>query len=310
MNEVIQNKINTQTNGKLVYRLISNYTNNKDRMSFLHTECGRTFEKATNDLLKQIKANKCACNHCAKEDNKLSFDEIKETLSKSEFQLLTSKEDYINSYSPIKVKHRNCEEYETTYKNLFGKKKVKEFCRFCTPTKKFTLEEVKDIIGEDFLILEEYKNDKLPFLVRHTVCGKDFGMLLNNFRFNNSSCPNCFEKSKSETIISTILTENNIVFEREKRFKDCRYKNTLPFDFYIKNNNGKEFLIEFNGEQHYKGWNGTKSEESKIKFEEQLVRDKIKEKFCEEDDNKELFIIKYDENLEDAMKVILEKLVI
>jgi len=55
--------------------------------------------------------------------------------------------------------------------------------------------------------------------------------------------------SQGEYYIAKILSENNISFEKNKTFNLCRGKSgfCLPFDFYINNN----FLLEFDGKQHY-----------------------------------------------------------
>ena len=62
-------------------------------------------------------------------------------------------------------------------------------------------------------------------------------------------CPSCNE-SKGEKEIFMFLTENNIKFEREKKFSNCisdRNKK-LRFDFYIPS---KNICIEYDGEQHF-----------------------------------------------------------
>lgn len=62
-------------------------------------------------------------------------------------------------------------------------------------------------------------------------------------------CPICKE-SKGEQKIRNWLTKNNISFEAQKCFKECKgISNYLPFDFYIKE---KNLLIEYQGIQHYK----------------------------------------------------------
>jgi hypothetical protein len=37
-------------------------------------------------------------------------------------------------------------------------------------------------------------------------------------------------------------------FERQKRFKGCKYKYELPFEFWVED---KNILIEFDGIQHF-----------------------------------------------------------
>lgn len=78
--------------------------------------------------------------------------------------------------------------------------------------------------------------------------------------------------SKGEKKINDILTQEGIFFETQKKFIDCKYKDYLRFDFYVNN----EYLIEFDGEQHFKWgkcWNGDNKEIIK-------KRDIIKNLYC------------------------------
>jgi very-short-patch-repair endonuclease len=69
-----------------------------------------------------------------------------------------------------------------------------------------------------------------------------------NIRQQGGGCPYCFE-SRGEKRIDLYLKNVYFVFEREKRFKTCRWKNPLPFDFCIPS---LKVLIEYQGEQHYR----------------------------------------------------------
>ena len=60
-------------------------------------------------------------------------------------------------------------------------------------------------------------------------------------------CKNC-NISKGELSIENYLTEQQIEFEREKKFSECINKRMLPFDFYLTNLN---ICIEYDGEHHY-----------------------------------------------------------
>lgn len=117
-----------------------------------------------------------------------------------------------------------------------------------------------------------------------------------------SGCPNCINYSKGEEKIFDILTKNNINFEQNKRFKECRNKHPLPFDFHIKE---KDILIEYDGIQHFeKRFNMT---EKQFKLRQKL--DKIKDKYCK-DNNIYLVRIPYTEfnNIEEILiknKVII-----
>ena len=129
------------------------------------------------------------------------------------------------------------------------------------------------------------------------ICPKHglFEQLANN-HLNGHGCPIC-KYSKGELKIKNYLTEKKIFFIPQKRFKDCKDKYTLPFDFYLPDYN---FCIEYNGEQHYASipfWGGDEELEIRKK------RDKIKKEYCE-NNNIPLIIIKYDEDINKKLKDI------
>lgn len=87
-------------------------------------------------------------------------------------------------------------------------------------------------------------------------------------------CPIC-SLSKGELRIQNYLKSKNINFEPQFRFEKCKNKNTLPFDFYIKELN---LCIEYDGELHYMDKFGT--------LEQQKINDEIKNNFCVEENIK------------------------
>jgi len=64
------------------------------------------------------------------------------------------------------------------------------------------------------------------------------------------------------------LLEHDIKFTHQMRFDDLRSINKLPFDFYLHDFN---LLVEYNGIQHERGWQGSAEDAKNIK-----QRDKIK----------------------------------
>lgn len=60
-------------------------------------------------------------------------------------------------------------------------------------------------------------------------------------------CPICME-STGEKDIRIFLERYNIKYIRQKKFKKCKYKRQLPFDFYLPDSN---ICIEYDGEQHF-----------------------------------------------------------
>jgi len=74
--------------------------------------------------------------------------------------------------------------------------------------------------------------------------------------------------SFGELAIFTDLLEHDIKFTHQMRFDDLRNVNKLPFDFYLHDFN---LVVEYNGIQHERGWQGDAEDAKGIK-----KRDKIK----------------------------------
>lgn len=85
-------------------------------------------------------------------------------------------------------------------------------------------------------------------------------------------------QSQGEFIIEKILQENEINYIKEYKFNDLKNIQPLRFDFAIFNNNTLQFLIEFDGKQHYTGpeasWKNTRT------LEEIQYADNLKNKYC------------------------------
>jgi hypothetical protein len=76
--------------------------------------------------------------------------------------------------------------------------------------------------------------------------------------------------SYGELVIYIYLLQHDIKFTHQKKFDDLRHINKLPFDFYLPNFN---LVIEYNGIQHKRGWEGNPANAEEIKFRDQLKID-------------------------------------
>lgn len=107
-------------------------------------------------------------------------------------------------------------------------------------------------------------------------------------------CPLC-KGSSGERDIADLLTRNNIKYIPQKTFIGCKFKNLLRFDFYLPDYN---LVIEYDGQQHFKPveyFGGKKI------FEENKIRDNIKDNYCHDNDII-LCRIKYNESIYDKIK--------
>jgi len=115
-------------------------------------------------------------------------------------------------------------------------------------------------------------------------------------------CPKC-SSSKGEIIIKKLLEEKNISYKPQFTFPDLKYKKILYFDFGVLDSKGNlKYLLEYNGEQHYRRF--VKFHPTEEKFKIAQYRDKLKMEYCMRN-NIPLFIIKFDEDIKLEMEKII-----
>lgn len=111
---------------------------------------------------------------------------------------------------------------------------------------------------------------------RCNLCGREF--LVPTGRLKTQISCGCVKDSYGVAVIKSLLTINNIRFETEKIFEDCIFNDTKKkgrFDFYVNN----QYLIEFDGQQHFSFSGGWNTEEQMLKTQK---HDRIKDRWCQE----------------------------
>lgn len=136
-----------------------------------------------------------------------------------------------------------------------------------------------DMIGEKFgklTVLEEVPKQgrRIRYKCR-CECGNITTVIGEDLRSGHTKSCGCL-KSKGEDLISQLLRNNNILFETEKTFDNCRFPDTnyhARFDFWVNNS----YLIEFDGVQHF---NIPNKWDSKETYEIRKQRDDFKTEWC------------------------------
>ena len=154
--------------------------------------------------------------------------------------------------------------------------------------------------GYTFIKLKKFNNNKSIIEIwcgnpNHNSYEVRFDVFKGNKEKEGTRCPYCNE-SKGEKRINSFLLKNNINYLIQYRFEDCKFKYTLPFDFYLPKYN---CCIEFDGGQHYKivDWFGGLDG-----FVDTKIRDTVKNIYCQQNNIKLIRIPYWDfDNIEDIL---------
>lgn len=154
--------------------------------------------------------------------------------------------------------------------------------------------------------LDKYTNSRTRIHCRCKLDGYEWMALPSSLIYHYCGCPKC-SMTRGENRIDTILQDNNIIYEIQKRFSDCRDEHPLPFDFYIPSIN---MCIEFDGEQHFRPvrfHSNMTDEHINDKFQKVRQHDLIKDNYCK-DNQIELLRIPY-YSFDDIDTIISERVI-
>lgn len=265
------------------YLNIEEYKNKRTKIKFKHSKCGTEFETLPFDLIRGLKK----CPKCMREKLKTMHlkgrDEFQDEFNKvsnGEYELLS---EYKGSSKKIKVRHNECGYvFEPTPNNFVNKGSR---CPKCSNRKKkSTLEfskEVYSISNGEYEVVSEYLGTNKKIVMFHNECNSCYETTPQKF-LSGCRCTSCNE-SKGEAEVRRILLKYELDFSKQYRFSDCRGKKyPLPFDFAVFNKNELSFLIEYDGEQHYKPitFKGIDVKKSLEQFEKCKINDSIKNDYC------------------------------
>ena len=140
---------------------------------------------------------------------------------------------------------------------------------------------IKNLIGQRFGKLVVLKDsgkrvNKNVVWLCQCDCGNLYQARSNHLQDGHIKSCGCQKQSRGVLEIQRILIENKIPFQKQKTFDDCRFSDTKAlarFDFYVNDT----YLIEFDGEQHFKSVDFYGGQES---FKKRLQHDKFKDQWC------------------------------
>jgi len=292
------------------YTLISEYINNKTRVTIQHNKCNNIYEVRPDRFIQGDR-----CPYCA--GKIVTTDEYKNkvyNLTNGEYELIS---EYINNKTKIKILHHKCNNiFEITPINFNNNHR----CPYCShPSKKNSIEDIKTKIfnqvnNEYTLLSDTYINNKSKLLFRHNKCGNEFESSADNFLNKKRRCPKCSLELRSKKhkltheeflakIPKDVFNDYDILTKYTARknnikvlCKKCNNTFILTADEFLAGNRcphcrvsiGEDFIDKWltkNGYEHIWHFKDFKD----CKYKKTLEFD-----FKLEDSNGKIFIIEYD----------------
>lgn len=186
--------------------LESGYKNVDTPIKIVHS-CGNIFFPTVNNIL----SYKTKCPFCSG-NNKKTTDMYKSEVLKlvgNEYSVL---EEYVNTNTPIKMKHNKCgHEYSVSPHNFIGTpNRDGRRCPKCSKHLKFGIDDIakfiKDKYGDEYILLSKtYKNNHTYLDFKHSICGTIFKSTFMNMKKEFCHCPIC--NATSLTTLKSFLED-------------------------------------------------------------------------------------------------------
>lgn len=254
------------------FEYLNEYRGLNYKIKIRHKKCNHIFLQNPNNHLRGSGCPKC------------KMEKIKKVLRKTHEQFLIEANFihqnnfiYLNHYETnkikLKIQHKPCGH---TFQQKPNDHLQGHGCPKCGNSLKKTHEQFlidANLIHQNqFEYLDIYTATMTKIKIKHKICGYEF-LQTPNSHLGGKGCPKCCE-SQGEKKISNWLIKNNLKFEIQKKFNDCKDIKSLPFDFYLPEHN---ICIEYDGIQHFEPieiWGG-------IKYLNLINRhDNIKTNYC------------------------------
>ena len=277
-------------------------TKYKRAMDKIRCKCiidGFEWENTGNGLL-----NGVGCPECSKrifsETKTKTNDEFIEEINKKYNNKIKLLSKYSGVFGKVKCKcNIDFTEWETTATLLLNNSISCPTCRAkatrdrCSKSNDAFIQELL-IANPNIEPLEAYAPNKNKIKCRCKIHNFIWNASPDKILYRKTGCPKC-ASYHNENIINGILDKWGYKYTLQTRFKDCKDKNTLPFDFYLDDFN---VLIEYDGEGHYQPIRRGSMTENQALDQLKLVKkhDSIKNIFCKNNNIKLLRIPYWERN--------------
>lgn len=226
-------------------------------------------------------------------NRKYSFNDVILEFNKTDYILISSEEDYLDSAQ--KTIRYLCPKHEDKGIQLISLAHLQSGrgCYFCgrektEQSRKINIENNKDIISlcaeKGFVFQNAYRNEGKIYVnyicTKHTKKGIQTMQYQNMKRDFVCGCPFCGMTS-GEKAVMDCLELYNIKYIPQYKFNDLKCVDKLRFDYYLPDYNK---VIEYDGIQHFEPtrFNGISYERAKQNLEVTINHDTIKNNYCRE----------------------------
>jgi hypothetical protein len=297
------NRLQVPKGTKLIIDVLHLTPNSNYKIDLICDNCNTEYSIKFQHYLEgqKIHLDKNYCTKCKalllKKGHDSFIEELNKKYGESEFTILNTID---TCKEKITIRHNNCIDgnqhiFETT--PMIMKSKT-SFCgcprcndlnnaNTLRKTQQEFVDEVFKCEGNEYSVVGEYFNSQTKLLMKHNICGTEWEITPSNFIYQANRCPICSDlhKSKGENKIKECLDKFNIIYSKQYRIKECKYKRALPFDFAIFDDEEKtklKYLIEFQGIQHFvaQTFGGISKERAEDNLKYVQNNDKIKSEYC------------------------------
>lgn len=195
--------------------------------------------------------------------------------------------EYKGSHHPIKCRCKlDGKVWESLVCNLLNQSATCPECavKHMRELESLSTDDVKKRIidyGLNIELLSEYENNRTYLKCKCNIHNHEYMVSPRTILYNKSSgCPLCTQ-SLGENKMVRILNGMGYNIIQQHTFPNCKYIGLLRFDGYSES---AKIAFEYQGQQHYYpiDFSGKGNEYAKQQYEQGIIRDEIKRKFCKE----------------------------
>lgn len=180
------------------YELLSEYVNAKTKVKIKHKVCGKIYEVFPFAFVNQGQR----CKDCFIK-NRLDSTQFTKALAETngEYSCIS---EYNGRKSKVTIKHNKCgHEFEMAPNNFIAGSRCPK-CAMQSRIKKLTkthdefVNEVKELVGNEYKVIGEYRKATIKIEMKHNKCGNIYKVKPNDFLAGHR-CPYCYGTPKKET---------------------------------------------------------------------------------------------------------------